>query len=170
MERKSRGTFMTYMIVKKSADLNLLRAYGTREDVHQYTTVLKEVVNLFGDGIRESMTRTMGAYLESTRGRLRNSLKSEWEQDIASRMICTNNPVEGPFATVRAFLHMCPTLKLKTIATQSAAIVNGTHKMASRQGDKDIAAGMALSADPRLKEAISKLCSIRIRNPGLITK
>ncbi len=153
----------------KAADLNLLRAYGTREDVHQYTTVLKEVLNLFGDGIRESITRTMGAYLESTGGRLRNSLKTEWEKDIASRMICTNNPAEGPFATVRAFLHMYPTLKLKTIATQSAAIVNGTHKMASRKGDKDIAAGMALSADPKLKEAISKLCSIRIRNPGLIT-
>ena len=130
-------------------------------------TVLKEVLHLFGDAIHESITRTLGEYLEATGGRLRNSLKSEWEKDIASRMICNNNPAESPFATVRAFLHMYPTMKLKT---QSAAIVNGTHKPASQKGDKDKAAGLAISADPILKEAVSKLCSIRYNNPGAITR
>jgi hypothetical protein len=43
-----------------------------------------------------------------TGGRLANSNKSDWEKDIAARMICTNNPAEGPFATVRAFLQMYP--------------------------------------------------------------
>ena len=154
----------------KAADLHVLTAFKNREDVVQYTTVLKEVLHLFGDAIHESITRTMGEYLEATGGRLRNSQKSEWEKDIASRMICNNNPAESPFATVRAFLHMYPTMKLKTVATQSAAIVNGTHKPASRKGDKIKAAGLALSADPILKEAVSKLCSIRYNNPGAITR
>jgi hypothetical protein len=50
----------------------------------------------------------MGQYLEVTGGRLANSNKSDWEKDIAARMICANNPTEGPFATVRAFLQMYP--------------------------------------------------------------
>ncbi len=73
-----------------------------------YTEVLKKVLNLFGEGMHESLTRTMGEYLEVTGGRLSNSNKSEWEKDIASRMIGSNNPAESPFATVRAFLHMYP--------------------------------------------------------------
>ena len=79
-------------------------------------------------GIKESLTRTMGEYLAATGGHLQNDKKMEFEKDIASRMISTNNSAEGPFATARAFLHMYPTLKLRTLATLSAAIVNGTFK------------------------------------------
>ena len=61
-----------------------------------------------------------------------NKHKSGWEKDIAARMICTNNAAEGPFATVRAFLHIYPSLKLRTLATMSAAIVNGTHRPAHK--------------------------------------
>jgi hypothetical protein len=92
----------------KQADLQTLRAYETRQDVEKYTEVLKEILSLFGEGMHESLTRTMGEYLEVTCGRLSNSNKSEWEKDIASRMIGSNNPAESPFATVRAFLHMYP--------------------------------------------------------------
>ncbi len=35
---------------------------------------------------------------------------------------------EGPFATVRAFLHMYPSLKLRTVAGLSGVLVNGTHR------------------------------------------
>ena len=74
----------------------------------------------------------MGKYLEATGGRLSNKNKSQWEKDIAARMICTNNAAEGPFATVRAFLQMYPSLKLGTIVSMSAAIVNGTHRPAHK--------------------------------------
>ena len=74
----------------------------------------------------------MGKYLEATAGCLANKHKNAWEKDIAARMICTNNAAEGPFATVRAFLHIYPTLKLQTVATLSAAIVNGTHRPAHK--------------------------------------
>jgi hypothetical protein len=50
----------------------------------------------------------MGQYLEVTGGQLANTNKSDWDKDIAARMVCTNNHAEGPFATVRAFLHMYP--------------------------------------------------------------
>ena len=90
------------------ADLATLRAYESRQDLEAYVAVLREVLALFGKGIHESLTRTMGQYLEATGGRLANSNKSNWEKDIAARMICTNNLAEGPFATVRAFLQMYP--------------------------------------------------------------
>jgi hypothetical protein len=51
-------------------------------------------MGLFGKGIHESLTRTMGRYLESMGGKLANSTKTEWEKDISSRMICTNNGAE----------------------------------------------------------------------------
>ena len=88
--------------------------------------------NALGEAIHESLTRTMGNYLEATGGCLANRHKNAWEKDIAARMICTNNAAEGPFATVRAFLHIYPSLKLRTVATLSAAIVNGTHRPAHK--------------------------------------
>jgi hypothetical protein len=116
----------------KARDLQVLKQFMGREDIAQYKIVLKEVLRLFGAAIKESLTRTMGEYLEATEGRLRNSAKTEWEKDVASRMICTNNPAEGPFATARAFLHMYPTLKLRTLATLCAAVVNGTYRPARK--------------------------------------
>ncbi len=84
------------------------------------------------EAIYESLTRTMGKFLEATRGCQANKHKNAWEKDIAARMICTNNAAEGPFATVWAFLHIYPTLKLRTVATLSAAIVNGRHRPAHK--------------------------------------
>ena len=69
---------------------------------------MKKVFHLFGAAIHESLTRTMGKYLQVTGGRLANIHKSEWEKEIAGRMACTNNAAESPFATVRAFLNIYP--------------------------------------------------------------
>jgi hypothetical protein len=63
---------------------------------------------VFGSAIHESLTHTMGNYLEVTNGRLANSHKSELEKEIAGRMTCTNNQAKSPFATVRAFLDIYP--------------------------------------------------------------
>jgi hypothetical protein len=93
--------------------------------VARYRTVLQEVFHLFGEAIKESLTRTMGAYLESTGGRQSNATKTDWEKEITARMICTNNPAESPFATARAFLNIYPSLKLRTLATNCAAVCNG---------------------------------------------
>ncbi len=72
--------------------------------------------------------RTMGDYLEATNGQFRNSTKTDWEIEVASCMVCTNNYAEGPFATVLAFMHIYPSLKLRTVAGLSAAMINGTHR------------------------------------------
>jgi hypothetical protein len=96
-----------HFIIK--ADLATLQAYESKQDLATYVAVLREVLEVFGKGgIHESLIRTMGNYLEVTGGWLANSNKSEWEKDVAARMICTNNPAEGPFATVRAFLQIYP--------------------------------------------------------------
>jgi hypothetical protein len=70
----------------------------------------------------------MGDYFEAKGGQLINSHKTQGAKDLASRMVCTNNLAEGPFATVGAFLHMYPSLKLRTVAGLSGALVNGTHR------------------------------------------
>ncbi len=124
-----------------------LRAFETREDIDVYWNVLIEVLKLFGKGIQESLSRTMGDYLEATGGYLANSTKSEWEKDVASRMLSTNNVAEGPFAVIRAFLHMYPSLKLKTVVGLSVAMVNGTHR--SYGAKQDTVAGIALAAPER---------------------
>ena len=87
-------------------NLRLLRAYHTREDIAVYETVMGEIFKLFGEGIHESLARTMGNYLEATNGALGNKHKSAWQIEVAARLLCTNNAAESPFATVRAFLHM----------------------------------------------------------------
>jgi len=111
----------------------------------------------------------MGEYLEATGGRLRNSAMTEFEKDIASRMICTNNSAEGPFATARAFLHLYPTLKLRTLTTLCAAVVNGTFKPPQKRRGETIAVCFGLRAPPELLDVIGELCSVRRRNPGQIT-
>ena len=112
----------------RTSELQMLRAYQNREDIAVYEPILRDVLKLFGEAIHESLMRTMGDYLEATNGHLRNSTKTEWETAVASRMVCTNNLAEGPFATVRAFMHIYPSLKLRTVAGLSAAMVNGTHR------------------------------------------
>jgi hypothetical protein len=44
------------------ADLETLRAYESRQDLEAHVTVLREVLEVFGKGIHESLTRTMGQY------------------------------------------------------------------------------------------------------------
>jgi hypothetical protein len=93
---------------RTQVDLARLTSYKTRKDLASYVSVLKQVFSLFGAAIQESLTRTMGKYLQVTGGSLANHNKSEWEKEIAGRMTCTNNGAESPFATVRAFLDIYP--------------------------------------------------------------
>jgi hypothetical protein len=100
---------------------------------------------------------------------LANSHKTQVDKDLASRMVCTNNLAEGPFAIVRAFLHMYPSLKLRTLAGLSGALVNGTHRAWGIK--KETAAGIAITASTRLREAITKLCSVwKKQLPNFLSK
>ncbi len=59
---------------------------------------------------------------------------------------------------------------LKTVASLSAAIVNGTHRAAHRVGKNMVDAGLAITAAPVLKQAVSNLCGVRRRNPGTLSR
>jgi hypothetical protein len=153
---------------KKTEELTQLRLYENRLDHDTYKVVLFEVFVLFGEGIHESLTRTMGHYLEATHGEKRNSNLTEWEVEVASKLICTNNPAERPFAVVKAFHHLYPTMTLLSLRGQSQALLNGTHRPADTVGKKNRKAGLALTADPKLRRTITELCSVRKRKPGPI--
>jgi hypothetical protein len=116
--------------------------------------------------MQESLTRTMGNYHQVLAGSLANGNKSAWEKEIAARMVCTNNSAESPFATVRAFLHIYPSMKLRTVATLYGAIVNGTHRPAHKVGKCMLEDGLALTTPIAVKNAVSCLCCVRSRSPG----
>ena len=44
------------------ANLDILRAYKSREDYDSYVLVLKHVLHLFGAAMHESLTRTLGNF------------------------------------------------------------------------------------------------------------
>ena len=59
----------------------LLLSHQQATDSDQYEIVLKEVLCLFGEGIHESLRRTMGEFLQSTGGAKSNSKLKLWEKD-----------------------------------------------------------------------------------------
>ena len=154
-----------------------LRSHETKEDLSEYTVVLKETLALFGAGIQDSLTRTMGQFLEATGGTKRNSNLEDWERVRYSRALCHNNFAERPFATMKELHSRFPSMKLRVSAALSHAKNNGTFRMAETGGkcaktkDRNVAqAGEALTCDPRLQSAISAACSIRVNSLGPLTK
>ena len=81
-------------------------------------------------------------------------------------MLCHNNNAERPFAVLRQYKRMYPSITLKNLAWLSNSLVNGTHLPA----DNGIVGGIALTADPTLQIAIGTLCSVRRKTLGKITK
>jgi hypothetical protein len=153
----------------KAADLLILRKYQDREDIDSYTVVLKEIFHLFGQAIHESLTRTMGLYLEAISGINQNKNNTPWEKAIASRMLCTNNAAESPFGTAKAYLGQYPSMKLSNLAAFAGSICSGTHRPKHGIGKHAKEAGIALTAPEPVKHAVSKLCGVRRRTPGALT-
>jgi hypothetical protein len=61
-----------------------LRIPADRKDAGPYKVVLLSVLKLFGEGMHESLQRTMGNYLEATNGKHAESRLEQWEIDRAS--------------------------------------------------------------------------------------
>ena len=78
-----------------------LTAYRLRTDVNEYEVVLWDVMRLFGEGIRESLTRMMGNFLSSTGCALTNSKLMDWEKGRALVLKCHNSDTERPFAVMK---------------------------------------------------------------------
>jgi hypothetical protein len=85
----------------KTSALTELKQYENKTDVAVYRPILLEVLQLFGLAIHTSLERTMGNYLNATDGIFRNDLRPDWQLDMVSKLLCTNNPAERPFAVAK---------------------------------------------------------------------
>ena len=137
-----------------------LRIPADRKDAGPYKVVLLSVLKLFGEGIHESLQRTMGNYLEATNGKYTESRLEQWEIDRASGLLCHNNAAERPFGVMKWLKKMYPSMTISSLSHIAHAIVNGTYT----EGRS------AATADEYLKTALRKLCCIRQKTMGAITK
>ena len=104
-----------------------------------------------------------------TSGDLRNDLKQEWEVEKVTKLLSTNNAAERPFAVAKAYLHIYGSMKLSTFLAQfTLAMCNGSHRLAGPNGKqkrtenkRGAEAGIAITADSRLKDVVTKLCTVR---------
>ena len=146
-------------------DLAKLRTFPAREDYEKYTTLLCTVLHLFGLGVIDSLEHTMKKYLRQTDGVNANERRNEEDLERCNEMLCHNNNAERPFAVLRQYQRMYPSISLKNLSWLSTSLVNGTHAPA----DKGHAGGIALTAHALLQDAIGNLCSVRRKSPGRIT-
>jgi hypothetical protein len=158
-------------------DLARLRTYNDRDDSEKYKQILLAVLGLFGQGIIESLEFTMGDYLKQTNGKLCNDKRETWELEAVKGMVSHNNHAERPFAVLRVIWKTYPALSLKNLGWLSHSLANGTHRPASTYGvSKDTEGnhcnkpGIALTAHPELKRAVSVVCSVRRKLIGKVTK
>ena len=70
----------------------------------------------------------------STGGIYRNELREEWELEAVAKLLSHNNPAERPFAIVKAYLQVFPTMRLATLANFSLSMTNGSHRPAGALG------------------------------------
>ena len=92
------------------------------------------------------------------------------------KMVSHNNYAERPFAVVKAFARMYPSLSLRNLSALTHSIINGTHRCAEKIGNRNALepvttriAGIALTAHPNLKRAVNLLCSVRPKSLGAVT-
>jgi len=158
-------------------DLARIRNYSDRVDSLKYCGLLREVLACFGLGIIESLEYTMKNYLRQTDGIYANDKREAWELESVKKMVCHNNHAERPFAVLKAFAKMYPSLSLRNLSRLVHSMVNGTHRCAEIFGTKakfvSVTArlpGIALTANPEIKKAVNKICSVRRKTVGEVTQ
>ena len=107
-----------YIRVDANLDEDLARIgiNSHRADKDSYTAILREVLNCFGIGIIDSLEYTMKNYIKQTGGELCNDNREEWENKAIAHMVSHNNYAERPFAVVKAFARMYPSLSLRNLS------------------------------------------------------
>jgi hypothetical protein len=119
--------------------------------------MLREVFAEFGKGVHESLTRTLGGYLEVKNGKKAWSNLTEAERK--TQVLSHNSPAERPFAVIKHLVKSCPNMSLSNLSALAHARANGTFKDG----------GAFMTADPRLAKAIAKLHCTRKHSLGRIT-
>jgi hypothetical protein len=160
-----------------SDDLLRLCNYALREDSHTYLGILRDVLRCFGEGIIDSLAFTMKHYIKQTDGSLCNEKRDGWEKEAIKHMVAHNNFAERPFAVVKALSRMYPSLSLRNLSHLTHSIVNGTHRCAEAFGKKSSmdpatthSAGIALTANLALRQAVNRVCSVRRKTIGAVTR
>ncbi len=76
----------------------------------------------------------MGKYLKATDGIYRNEMRSDWELEAAANLLSTNNAAERPFGIAKAYCDIYPSMNLRTLASFSLSVANGSHRHAATAG------------------------------------
>jgi hypothetical protein len=153
-----------------------LRDYETRGDIITYREKLLTILNLAGQAIHTSLEYTMGKYLKATDGIYRNETRSDWEVEAVANLLSTNNAAERPFGIAKAYCDIYPSMNLRTLASFSLSMANGSHRAAARTGKQQRTAhgtvfpgGAAFTAAPEVQGAVTSLCGVRRVKKGKVT-
>jgi hypothetical protein len=92
--------------------------------------------------------------------------RASWELEAASTMLCHSNAAERPFAVLRQYKRMYPSLSIRNLAKLVHSIVNGTHRPAV----DGCLPGSARTCDATLRRCVSTLCQVRNKTIGKITE
>jgi hypothetical protein len=123
-------------------------------------------LHLFGQGVIDSLEFSLHKYLEQTNGALSNDKRESWEEAAVDGMLCHNNNAERPFAVLRSYKRMHPSISIRNLSKLSQTLVSGSHLPA----ESNRLAGVGLTADPILRTCIGSLCGVKKTNVGLITQ
>jgi hypothetical protein len=103
-------------------------------------------------------------------------MKSEWELEKVSKLLCTNNPAERPFAVAKAYMNIYGRMNLRNLAKFTLSMCNGSHSMAGPKGKQQKTkdrivdeAGIGITCDHRLSVVVTRLCAVRRSKPGAVT-
>ncbi len=82
----------------------------------------------------------MGKYLKATDGIFRNETRSDWELEAVAGLLFTNNAAERPFGIAKAYCMIYPSMNLRTLASYSLSMANGSHRAPGTNGKQKRAA------------------------------
>ena len=145
-----------------------LIAYRNKPDVEQYTVALREIFDLFGQGIHESLARTCSDYLEEHDGKFANSKLSEKAVERTAPLVCHNNHAERPFAVIKSMAKLYPSMRLDALTHLARARLNGTFKVVGK--GPTALFGACVLAPPEVQKVMSELCSVRSCSLGAVVK
>ncbi len=153
-----------------------LRNYETRGDIITDREKLITILNLAGQAIHTSLEYTMGKYLKATDGIYRNETRSDWEVEAVPNLLSTNNAAERPFGIAKVYCDIYPSMNLRTLASFSLSMANGSHRTAATPGKQKrtahgtvFAGGAAFTAAPEVQAAVTTLCGVRRVKKGEVT-
>jgi hypothetical protein len=116
LDRGRAAKFYKGLDANLEQDIARLRNFEARADSVNYIGLIRTVLKLFGMGIIESLTYTMKKYLRQTHGELANETRSDEDIERCNDMLCHNNNAERPFAVLRQYQRMYPSISLKNLA------------------------------------------------------